>query len=68
MSKAAESSTLNWVVDMACIGKQFMDIMDDFYTRSDDPDFDVAVEMDDLYKDLSNLYFNSDAKPKDNDE
>ena len=42
---------------MASIGKVFMVIMDDFYKRSNDPDFDVAVEMDDLYKDLSNLYF-----------
>ena len=61
MSEYAETSTLNWVVDMACIGRQFMDIMDDYQERQDDPDFDVAVEIDDLYTALSNLYFNNNA-------
>ena len=58
MSKAAESSTLNWVVDMACIGRQFMDIMDDYQERQQDDDFDVSTELEDLYTNLSNLYFN----------
>jgi|TARA_R100000030_G_scaffold92794_1_gene78550 hypothetical protein len=59
MSKAAESSTLTWVVEMASIGRQFMDIMEDYMARQDEDIFDVAVEIDDLYKDLSNLYFNN---------
>ena len=58
MSKAAESSTLTWVVDMACIGRQFMDIMDDYQERQQDDDFDVSTELEDLYTNLSNLYFN----------
>jgi hypothetical protein len=59
MSKAAEASTMNMTVAMACVGKQFMDIMEDYMTRQDEDIFDVAVEIDDLYKDLSNLYFNN---------
>ena len=59
MSKAAEASTMNMTVVMACVGKQFMDIMEDYMVRQDEDIFDVAVEIDDLYKDLSNLYFNN---------
>ena len=59
MSKAAEASTMQTIIDNAAIGKQFMDIMQDYMKRQDDPDFDVAVEMDDLYTDLSNLYYNN---------
>ena len=44
---------------MASIGRQFMDIMEDYMARQDEDIFDVAVEIDDLYKDLSNLYFNN---------
>jgi len=47
------------IIDNAAIGGQFMDIMQDYMKRQDDPDFDVAVEMDGLYTDLSNLYFNN---------
>ena len=59
MSKAAEASTMNMTVAMACVGNQFMDIMEDYMARQDEDIFDVAVEIDDLYKDLSNLYFNN---------
>jgi len=54
----------NMTATMASIGKVFMVIMYDFYERSNDPDFDVAVEMDDLYKDLSNLYFKNTSTPQ----
>jgi hypothetical protein len=59
MSKSAETSTMQTIIDNAAIGGQFMDIMQDYMKRQDDPDFDVAVEMDGLYTDLSNLYFNN---------
>tara|TARA_A100001201_G_scaffold106519_1_gene91123 strand:- start:188 stop:370 length:183 start_codon:yes stop_codon:yes gene_type:complete len=58
MSKAAESSTLTWVVEMASLGRQFMDIMEDYMERQQDDDFDVSIELEDLYTNLSNLYFN----------
>ena len=58
MSKAAESSTLTWVVEMASLGRQFMDIMEDYMARQQDDDFDVSIELEDLYTSLSNLYFN----------
>ena len=58
MSKAAESSTLTWVVEMASLGRQFMDIMEDYMERQQDDDFDVSTELEDLYTSLSNLYFN----------
>ena len=58
MSKAAESSTLTWVVEMASLGRQFMDIMEDYMARQQDDDFDVSTELEDLYTSLSNLYFN----------
>ena len=48
----------------ANIGRQFMEIMKDYMARQDDDSFDVAVEIDDLYTDLSNLYYNN---IKDND-
>ena len=56
MSKYEETSTLNWVVEMASAGKQFMDIMEDFMARQQDDDFDVSTELEDLYTNLSNLY------------
>ena len=59
MSKSAETSTMQTIIYNAAIGTQFMDIMQDYMKRQDDPDFDVAVEMDGLYTDLSNLYFNN---------
>ena len=40
-------------------GRAFMYIMTDFYRRSDCPDFDTEVELDDLYITLSNLYHKS---------
>jgi len=46
------------------VGKQFMEIMDDYMARQDDPDFDVAVEIDDLYTSLSNLYYNNTTTPQ----
>ena len=59
MSKSAETSTMQTIIYNAAIGTQFMDIMQDYMKRQDDPDFDVAVEIDALYTDLSNLYFNN---------
>lgn len=59
MSKSAETSTMQTIIYNAAIGTQFMDIMQDYMKRQDDPDFDVAVELDDLYTDLSNLYYNN---------
>ena len=56
MSKAAESSTLTWVVDMAATGKQFMDRMEEYMEIQDTPDFDVQQHLMELYEDLSNLY------------
>lgn len=56
MSKAAEASTLTWVVDMACIGRQFMDRMEEYMELQDTPDFDVQQHLMELYQDLSNLY------------
>ena len=57
MSKSAEASTMLNIIDKAAIGEDFMDIMGDYMKRQDDPDFDVAVEIDALYTDLSNLYY-----------
>ena len=56
MSKYEETSTLNWVVEMASAGKQFMDIMEDFMARQQDDDFDVSTELEDLYTNIANLY------------
>ena len=56
MSKAAESSTLTWVVEMASIGRQFMDRMEEYMELQDTPDFDVQQHLMELYEDLSNLY------------
>jgi len=50
---------MNMTVTMASIGAVFMDRMQEYMERQDDPDFDVAVEIDDLYTDLSNLYYNN---------
>jgi len=41
------------------IGEAFMEIMKDYMARQDDPDFDVADEIDDLYTSLSTLYYDS---------
>ena len=43
---------------MASLGRQFMDIMEDYMERQQDDDFDVSIELEDLYTNLSNLYFN----------
>ena len=57
MSKAAESSTLTWVVEMASLGKQFMEIMDDYQERQqDDPNFDPRTRLYDLYDELVFIY------------
>jgi len=45
--------------DTANVGRQFMDIMQDYMERQDYDSFDVAVEIDNLYTDLSNLYYNN---------
>lgn len=41
------------------IADGFMEIMKDYMARQDDDSFDVASEIDDLYTDLSNLYYNN---------
>ena len=41
------------------IADDFMEIMKDYMARQDDDGFDVAVEIDNLYTDLSNLYYNN---------
>ena len=41
----------------ANVGRQFMEIMKDYMERQDYDSFDVAVEIADLYEDLSNLYY-----------
>ena len=57
MSKAAEASTMNMTVAMACVGKQFMDIMEDYMERqNDDPNFDPRTALYDLYDDLVYIY------------
>ena len=56
MSEYEETSTLNWVVDMAATGKQFMDRMEEYMELQDTPDFDVQQHLMELYEDLSNLY------------
>ena len=57
MSKYEETSTLNWVVDMASTGKQFMDIMDDYMEcQQDNPNFDPRQALQDLYDDLVFIY------------
>ena len=56
MSEYAETSTLNWVVEMASIGRQFMDRMEEYMELQDTPDFDVQQHLMELYEDLSNLY------------
>ena len=56
MSKYEETSTLNWVVDMASTGKQFMDRMEEYMELQDTPDFDVQQHLMELYEDLSSLY------------
>ena len=43
----------------ANVGRQFMEIMKDYMERQEYDSFDVAVEIDDLYTDLSNLYYNN---------
>ena len=43
----------------ANVGRQFMEIMKDYMERQDYDSFDVAVEIDNLYTDLSNLYYNN---------
>ena len=51
---------MNMTVTMACVGKQFMDIMDDYMKRQDDdPNFDGHHELYDLYHSLSTLYFDN---------
>lgn len=45
------------IAKLLVIGEDFMEIMDDYMARQDDPDFDVAVEIDDLYTSLANLYY-----------
>ena len=42
----------------ASVGIQFMEIMKDYMARQQDDDFDVSTELEDLYTNLSNLYFN----------
>lgn len=65
MSKAAESSTLTWVVEMAVAGRQFMDIMDDYQARQkDDPNFDPRTQIYDLYADLVDIYESINIPPK----
>jgi uncharacterized protein Yka (UPF0111/DUF47 family) len=59
-STGQHSKTMNKTKDIAkllVIGEDFMEIMGDYMARQDDPDFDVAVEIDDLYTSLSNLYY-----------
>ena len=64
MSKYEETSTLNWVVEMASAGKQFMDIMDDYQARQQDhPNFDPRTRLYDLYDELVFIY----EKAKDNE-
>jgi len=41
------------------IADDFMEIMKDYMARQDDDSFDVASEIDDLYTDLSNLYYSN---------
>ena len=49
---------------MAYVGKQFMDIMDDYMARQeDDPNFDPRTQLYDLYDDLVFIY----EKTKDNE-
>jgi hypothetical protein len=62
MGKETNENKTNEVVffqSATMVGVQFMEIMGDYMKRQDDPDFDVAVEIDSLYTDLSNLYFNN---------
>ena len=47
------------MIIMSEVGVQFMEIMKDYIARSYDDDWDVADEIDDLYTDLSNLYYNN---------
>ena len=47
------------MIIMSEVGVQFMEIMKDYMERQDYDGFDVAVEIDDLYTDLSNLYYNN---------
>ena len=56
MINIGETSTLNWAVAMACIGKQFMDRMEEYMELQDTPEFDVQQHLMELYEDLSNLY------------
>ena len=44
------------MIIMSEVGIQFMEIMKDYMERQDYDGFDVAVEIDNLYTDLSNLY------------
>lgn len=53
----SETSTLNWVVEMASTGRQFMDIMEDYQERQkDDPNFDPRTRLYDLYDELVFIY------------
>ena len=48
---------MNMTVTMACVGKQFMDIMDDYMERQDDdPNFDPRTQLYDLYDELVFIY------------
>ena len=44
------------MINMAAVGGQFMDIMDDYMKLQDTDDFDVQFHLMELYEDLSNLY------------
>ena len=57
MSKSAETSTMQTIIDNAAIGGQFMDIMQDYMARQDDdPNFDPRTALYDLYDDLVYIY------------
>ena len=46
------------------IADDFMEIMKDYMARQDDDSFDAASEIDDLFTDLSNLYYyNNNPQP-----
>ncbi len=48
------------MINMAAVGGQFMDIMDDYMKLQDTDDFDVQFHLMDLYTDLSTLYYNNE--------
>lgn len=50
------------IIDKAAIGEDFMDIMEYYMKRQEDEDFDVAVEIDALYADLSKLFYHHSNK------